>query len=108
MEAPQQLEVEVHLHVEVVQAEVAEVAIEERVVGDLMEGLAARVPEPVVVAEVVAEQAVLRDQLRLQSGARVGLGAAEVGGILDVALHEPQVERRISSIVVSGSNMSRL
>src|ERR1039458_9338523 len=57
MEAPQQLEVEVYLHVEVVQPEVAEVAVEEGVVGDLVEGLAARIAKPVVETEVVAQQA---------------------------------------------------
>ena len=78
IESPQKLVGEVHLHIEVVQAVVAEVAVEEGVVDDLVEGLAPGVFEPVVQPEVVAQEPSLRFQLRLQTRACMGLGPAEV------------------------------
>ncbi len=95
IEPAQQLKVEVDLHIEVVQAEVAEVAVEEGIVGDLVERLRSRIFQTVVIAEGIAEQTSFRHQLGFQPGTRIGLGTAEVEGVLDVAPHEAQIDQNI-------------
>src|SRR5208282_4838352 len=92
---PHELEIKVHLHVEIVQAEVTEVAIEEGVVGDLVKCFRARIFEAIVVPESVAQEAAFTQQLALEAGARIGLRAAKVERVLVVTLHEPQVDENL-------------
>src|SRR5579864_2710215 len=96
VEAPQELEIEIDLHIEVVKAEVAEIAVEESVVGDLMESLRMRIQKTVIVTEGIPEEALFAQQLAFQPGAGIRFGAAEIEGILDVPLHEAEVDQDVA------------
>ena len=58
MEAPQHLEQKIHLHIEVVQPHVIEIAVKEGIVGDLMEGLRTWILDPVIKSEVISQEPV--------------------------------------------------
>src|SRR5208282_80281 len=92
VETPHELKIKVDLHVEIVQAEIAEVAIEESVIGDLVECLGTRVFEAVVVTKRVAEKPLFVQQFVLKTGTGVGFRATEIEGILVMAFHEPEVD----------------
>ena len=95
VEAPQELEVEVDLHIEVMEAEVAEIAVEEGVVGDLMKSFRAGIQKAVIVTEGVTEETPFAQQLAFQSGAGIRFRTAEIEGILGVSLHEAEVDQDV-------------
>ena len=107
METPQQLEIEIHLHIEIVKTVVAEIAVEKRVIGDLVEGLGSRICKAVVEAKIIAEQPTFGDKFGFQPGPRICLGAAEIEGVFNVPFDEAEIDQ---DLIESGLrlNISRL
>ncbi len=79
----------------IVQAEVIKIPVKEGIVGDLVKSLGAGVLQAVVEAEVIAEQAVLGQQLVLQARPGISLGPAEVEGVFDMPFHKAQVDEDV-------------
>src|SRR5271165_2698662 len=95
MEPAQQLEAKVNLHVEIMKSIIAEIAIKERVVGDLVKCLGLRVFQAIVKAEVIAQKPPFGHELRVQTGSGVGFGATEIERVLDVPFHESEVQQDV-------------
>src|SRR5271165_6082725 len=95
MEPAQQLEAKVNLHVEIMKSIIAEIAIKERVVGDLVKCLGLGVFQAIVKAEVIAQKPPFGNEFRLQPGSGVGFGTTEIERVLDVPFHESEVDQDV-------------
>ena len=77
------------------ESEVIEITIEKSVVGNLVKRFNLRVLDAVVKAEIVADQNAVFSELPLQPCGGVRFCPAEVERVVDVPLHEPEIDQDV-------------